>query len=84
MDLRQQYKDQVFRPGHNMPTKTLEQLAEEEYADAMGRQEKEKALEAERAAEDPDDEEVMERERKRKSEMEDWKDFVPKGRGKTK
>lgn len=24
VNLRQQYKDQVFRPGHNMPTKTLE------------------------------------------------------------
>ena len=38
VDIRSQYKDQVFRPGHNMPTKTLEELAEEEYADAMQRQ----------------------------------------------
>ena len=38
VDIRQQYKNQVFRPGHNMPTKSLEELAEEEYADAMRRQ----------------------------------------------
>ena len=31
----------MFKPGHNLPTKTLEELAEEEYADAMGRHEKE-------------------------------------------
>ena len=37
VDLRQQYKNQVFRPGHNMPTKSLEQLAEEEMQDAMAR-----------------------------------------------
>ena len=35
VDIRQQYKNQVFRPGHNMPTKTLDELAEEEMADAM-------------------------------------------------
>jgi len=38
MDVRQQFKDQVFRPGHNMPTKSLEALADEEYEDAMRRQ----------------------------------------------
>jgi len=37
VDLRTQYKNQVFRPGHNLPTKTLEELAEEEYHDAMAR-----------------------------------------------
>ena len=37
IDLRNQYKEQVFRPGHNQPTKTLEELAEEEYTDAMQR-----------------------------------------------
>jgi hypothetical protein len=37
ISMQQQYKNQVFKPGHNMPTKTLEALAEEEYADAMMR-----------------------------------------------
>lgn len=39
--LRDQYKNQVFKPGHNMPTRSLDDLADEEYADAMGRQAKE-------------------------------------------
>ena len=37
-----------------------------------------------RAMEDPESEEVLERERKEKMRMEDWKDNVPKGRGVTK
>lgn len=84
VDLRQQYKDQVFRPGHNMPTKTLEQLADEEMADAMARQKQEQEAEMLQAMEDPDDEEIEERERQKKMAMEDWADFVPKGRGVTK
>jgi uncharacterized protein YbcC (UPF0753/DUF2309 family) len=74
----------VFRPGHNLPTKSLEELAEEEYQDAMRRQAQD--IEAERLAamEDPESEEVLERERKKKMQMEDWADYVPKGRGVTK
>jgi hypothetical protein len=34
--------------------------------------------------EDPESEEVLERERQKTMSMEDWKDFVPKGRGVTK
>jgi len=55
-----------------------------ELADALERQERDKQVEAERANEDPDDEEVLEAQRKKDSEMDDWKDFVPKGRGVTK
>ena len=84
IDLRNQYKQQVFRPGHNMPTKTLEELAEEEYADAMARKEADDEAERIKAMEDPDDEEVLERERQKTMKHEDWKDYVPKGRGVTK
>ena len=84
IDLRTQYKEQVFRPGHNQPTKTLEELAEEEYADAMARKEAEDEADRLKAMEDPDDEEVLERERKKKMQHEDWADHVPKGRGVTK
>ena len=84
IDLRNQYKEQVFRPGHNQPTKTLEELAEEEYADAMGRKVAEDEAERIAAMEDPESEEVLERERLKKMKHEDWKDFVPKGRGVTK
>ena len=34
--------------------------------------------------EDPEDEEVLERERIKTRDLEDWKDHVPKGRGVTK
>lgn len=34
--------------------------------------------------EDSEDEEVIERERKKTQQLEDWKDDVPKGRGITK
>jgi hypothetical protein len=37
INLRDQYKEQVFRPGHNMPTMSLDELAEIEMADAMER-----------------------------------------------
>lgn len=37
-----------------------------------------------RQNEDPESEEVLERERKKTQSLEDWKDFVPKGRGVTK
>lgn len=84
VDLRQQYKNQVFRPGHNMPTKTLEELAEEEYHDAMMRQQQDQEAERLAQMEDPESEEVLERERLKKMQMEDWADFVPKGRGITK
>ena len=67
-----------------MPTKSLAELAEEEMIDAMERQRLDEEREAEKAKEDPDDEEVLERERKRVSEMDDWKDWNPKGSGNTK
>lgn len=38
----------------------------------------------ERAMEDSEDEEVLERERQKKMAHEDWADHVPKGRGITK
>ena len=37
-----------------------------------------------RQNEDPESEEVLERERLKTMSLEDWKDFVPKGRGVTK
>jgi len=41
VDVRAQYAKQVFRPGHNLPTKTLEELGDEEMADALDRQARE-------------------------------------------
>ena len=52
--------------------------------DAMERQMKDQQAEAIAAMEDPESEEVLERERLKTMKMEDWKDGVPKGRGVTK
>ena len=52
--------------------------------DAMERQRLDEVRDAEKAREDPDSEDVLERERKRQSEMDDWKDWNPKGSGNTK
>jgi len=41
-------------------------------------------MEAMQEAEDSEDEEVLERERKKDSAMDDWKDWNPKGKGNTK
>jgi hypothetical protein len=41
-------------------------------------------MKKQREAEDPDSEEVLERERIRVSAMDDWKDYNPKGAGNTK
>lgn len=84
VNVRDQYKNQVFRPGHNLPTMSLEELAEQEMHDAMERQRVEQEQEQLMAEEDPDSEAVLERERLKKMQHEDWADFVPKGRGITK
>jgi hypothetical protein len=43
MNLKQQYKDQVFQPFFELPTMTLEEFADMEIADALEREEKQKA-----------------------------------------
>ena len=63
---------------------SLEELGEMEYQDAMERQAKEQALEQERANEDPESEEVLERERLRQIEKDEFADWNPKGKGNTK
>ena len=63
---------------------SLEELADEEMADAMERQQRDKEQEAAKANEDPDDEDVIEAKRQKDSAHDDWKDYVPKGRGNTK
>ena len=40
-------------------------------------------MEARKEAEDPDDEEVLERDRQKDARMDDWKDWNPKGSGNT-
>lgn len=62
---------------------SIEELADMELADALERQRLDEENKVQRDLEDPDSEEVLERERKKVSSMEDWKDFNPKGSGVT-
>ena len=82
--LRDQYKQQVFQPSHNLPTMSLDELADKEVKEAMEREERQKLAEQQRANEDSEDEEVLERQRKHDLEMDDFKDYNPKGKGVTK
>lgn len=63
---------------------SIEELADMEVEDALMREAQQKEMEAMREAEDPDDEEVLERDRRQTASMDDWKDWNPKGRGNTK
>lgn len=60
---------------------SIEELAEAELADALDRQAREEEMKIQRENEDPDSEEVLEREREKVSRMDDWKDYNPKGSG---
>jgi hypothetical protein len=37
MQIREQYKNQVFKPGHILPTMSIEELADFEMAGALER-----------------------------------------------
>lgn len=63
---------------------TLEEFADIEIADALDREEKQKAQEAMIAEQNSSDEEVLEVQRQKDTRMDDWKDWNPKGKGNTK
>ena len=45
LNLREQYKKQVFQPGHNLPTMSLDELAEIEVREAREREARQKVNE---------------------------------------
>lgn len=63
---------------------SIEELAEMELADALERQARDEQMQQMRDEEDPDSEDVLERERQKTAAMENWKDWNPKGAGNTK
>ena len=63
---------------------SIEEFADREVEDALARQAQDEQLKRQREEEDPDSEEILERERKRTAAMDDWKDVNPKGSGNTK
>eukprot|EP00347_Sterkiella_histriomuscorum_P001695 403371033 len=81
MNMREQYQNQVFKPGHILPTMSIEELADMELADALDRQSRDEEMKRVQEEEDPDSEDVLERERHKTASMENWKDWNPKGSG---
>lgn len=89
---RQQIKDGVFRPGWNLPTMSLEELAQREVAEAMQRSEAQKIAEAE-AIYKPrrydqlerdgmeDDAKLVEASAQLDREWDSWKEENPRGCG---
>ena len=87
-------KSDVFKPSWNQPTMSLEEFADMELKDALAREERSK-----QAASNPDkvktyeqlyaegledDNDLVEKARKKDSEWNNWKDDNPKGSGVTK
>jgi immunoglobulin-binding protein 1 len=83
VNLKSQYQQQVFQPDFSLPTMSIEDLADYEVEMALERQRQQEEAEARTAAEDPESEEVLERERQKDARMDDWKDWNPKGSGNT-
>ena len=44
MNMREQYQNQVFKPGHILPTMSIEELADMELADALDRQSRDEEM----------------------------------------
>eukprot|EP00983_Pelagomonas_calceolata_P021020 660239-Pelagomonas_calceolata.AAC.1 len=77
--------NKVFRPSHNLPTRSLAEQADIEIADAQRRESSQRAQERARAAHlealgsDEDEEEL-----KRTRAFDDFKDMHPRGHGNSK
>lgn len=71
---------QVFRPGHILPTMSIEELAEQEVAEAMEREAAEREAQQHAKELDSDDEESVRQQRAK----DDWKDANPRGWGNSK
>jgi len=89
---RQEIANQVFRPGWNQPTMTLEELGERERADAIQRAEQQTVAEAEakfrprryeQLVKDgmEDDEKLVEASAKLDRDWDEWKEENPRGSG---
>lgn len=84
---REQEREKVFRPGHSLPTYTVEEWGEIEARQMTEKamQEKEKEIVAKRRKdeEDSDGDEVVDRETMEARRWDDWKDDNNKGSGNT-
>ncbi|KAF5843660.1 TAP42-like protein, partial [Dunaliella salina] len=82
---REELRSQVFRPSHNLPTRSLAEQADIEIADAQRRESSQRAQEQAQAARiealgsDEDEEELQ-----RTRAFDDFKDMHPRGHGNSK
>uniref|UniRef100_A0A6B2L9C4 TAP42-like family protein n=1 Tax=Arcella intermedia TaxID=1963864 RepID=A0A6B2L9C4_9EUKA len=85
-DTRQFIKDNVFKPGFNLPTVSVEQAAEMDYQEMIQREERQKTAQLRKkeklVKEYGDDDEEMEQ-LKKDREFDDYKDEHPRGSGNT-
>ncbi|KAG2495824.1 hypothetical protein HYH03_006063 [Edaphochlamys debaryana] len=83
---KEQIKRDVFKPGHIMPTMTVEEAGEIEGREAMEREARQRKQEdkerARRAALDSDEEDAEDKLKQRATD--DWRDSHPKGYGNSK
>ncbi|GLC51908.1 hypothetical protein PLESTB_000561700 [Pleodorina starrii] len=83
---KEQIRQNVFKPGHTLPTMTVEEAGEIEMREAAEREERQRrqaAKEAARRAELDSDEEDAEDKAKQRA-FDDWRDTHPKGYGNSK
>lgn len=89
---KEEIKSQVFRPGWNQPTATLEQYANKEVKDAMARDERQKEADANRPFQPrrydqlekdgrEDDADAVDASAALDQAWDDWKDENPRGSG---
>lgn len=81
LDTRQQLREGVFRPGHNLPTMTIDEYLEEErrrggMIEGGGGEQTERVV-------DEDDMQVADRETIKAREWDEFKEENPKGSGNT-
>jgi len=83
-DTKQFIKDNAFKPGWNLPSVSIEQAAEIDYQDMLGREarQKEKKKSEKLVKEYGDDDDEAE-ELKKTRDFDDYKDDHPRGSGNT-
>ena len=92
LQVREEIREQVFRPGWNQPTMTLEELAEREVAEAKQRDERQKQAEAanknapqryDQLVKDgqEDNVDLVDASAALDRQWDDWKDENPRGSG---
>jgi immunoglobulin-binding protein 1 len=85
---RETIRSQVFQPGHRLPTMSLEELADREYADAVERQQREadapvgpRRYEQLHEDGDEDDHKLVNEATEKDRAWDDYKDANPRGIG---